>query len=182
MNIRTTLLADVLLLEPEVFEDGRGFFFESYTLQIFEKLGIPDQFVQDNHSHSKQGVLRGLHFQNPQAQGKLVRVVTGEIFDIAVDLRKSSATFSKWVGLNLSSESKTQLWIPPGFAHGFYVLSDWADVIYKVTDYYNPETEQTLSWDDPTVAIEWPLIDGKPPLLSSKDASGKSLSELVLFG
>lgn len=181
MKIRKTSIEDVFLLEPNIFEDDRGFFFETYRLKAFKGLGIPDQFIQDNHSSSRQRVLRGLHFQKPHAQGKLIRVVMGEIFDVAVDLRKSSPTFSHWVGLNLSSKSRTQLWIPPGFAHGFYVLSERADVVYKVTDYFNPETEQTLRWDDPSVKIDWPLINGQPPLLSPKDASGKAISELELF-
>jgi dTDP-4-dehydrorhamnose 3,5-epimerase len=181
MKVLNTSIADVLILEPEIIKDERGSFFETYQRRKFEEVGIYEPFVQDNHSQSRQGVLRGLHFQNPKPQGKLVRVVAGEIFDVAVDLRKSSETYSKWVGTNLSSASRRQVWVPPGFAHGFYVLNDWAEVVYKVTEYYNAEAEQTLRWDDQDVGVAWPMIGGKLPLLSPKDSSGRRLSELALF-
>jgi dTDP-4-dehydrorhamnose 3,5-epimerase len=176
-----TALPGVLLIETTIYSDDRGVFFESYNSKRFQSLGLPGHFVQDNQSNSRQGVLRGLHYQLPQPQGKLVRVVSGKIYDVAVDLQKSSDTFSSWIGICLSGDSNLQLWIPPGFAHGFYVLSDWAEVIYKVTEFYNPETEQTLSWDDPSVGIEWPLINNQPPILSKKDAAGQQLSSLTLF-
>ena len=154
---------------------------ETFHARGFKEFGLPEKFVQDNHSGSRQGILRGLHYQIRQAQGKLVRAVVGEIFDVAVDIRRSSPSFGQWVGTSLSGENRQQLWIPPGFAHGFYVLSEWAEVIYKVTDYYAPEWEKTLLWNDPEIGIEWPLIEGKPPILSDKDARGKSLSEAELF-
>jgi dTDP-4-dehydrorhamnose 3,5-epimerase len=152
-----------------------------HRLDQFRNAGIDVTFVQDNHSGSKQGVLRGLHYQIQQAQGKLVRVVQGEVFDVAVDLRRSSDTFGQWAGTELKAEDHTQLWIPPGFAHGFYVLSDWADVLYKVTDYYAPDWERTLLWSDPKIGIDWPLIDEKPPILSPKDAMGKTIDEAESF-
>lgn len=165
------------VIQPTVHEDVRGFFFESFNHAKLKELGIRSEFVQDNHSGSHRGVLRGLHYQVRQAQGKLVRVVAGEVFDVAVDLRSNSETFGQWVGMQLSDENKKMLWVPPGFAHGFYALSEWAEVSYKVTDYYAPEWERTLRWDDPTVGIDWPLIDGKPPILSDKDAAGASFEE-----
>ncbi len=174
-------LPDVILVEPNVFGDLRGFFMETYQAQHFAEAGINVDFVQDNHSGSRQGILRGLHYQIQQAQGKLVRVVVGEVYDVAVDLRRSSATFKKWVGACLSAENKHQLWVPPGFAHGFYVLSDWAEVMYKTTDYYAPQWERTLKWDDPEIGVDWPLINGQPPLLSAKDAQASPLEELELF-
>lgn len=170
-------IPDMILIEPQVFGDERGFFMETYRTDAFARAGIQAEFVQDNHSRSRQGTLRGLHYQIRQAQGKLVRVVLGEIFDVAVDLRCNSATFGKWVGMRLSAENKRQVWVPPGFAHGFYVLSDWAEVVYKATDYYAPQWERTLLWNDPQVGIEWPLQAGAQPLLSAKDLRGKSLSE-----
>lgn len=181
MEIQSTDLPDVKLIVPRVSSDDRGFFMETYRNVDFEAAGITTGFVQDNHSGSIQGVLRGLHYQIRQTQGKLVRVVTGEVFDVAVDLRRSSDTFGQWVGERLSAENKRMLWIPPGFAHGFYVLSEWADLLYKVTDSYAPEWDRTLRWDDPTLGIEWPLIGGKTPFLSEKDAKGASLDEADLF-
>ncbi len=169
------------MLEPRVFEDSRGYFIESYNTQKFEQAGLASRFVQDNQSGSHGGVLRGLHYQIHQPQGKLVRVVVGEIYDLAVDIRRSSPTFGKWVGEALSAENRKQLWIPPGFAHGFYVLSDWAEVLYKTTDYYAPQHERTLLWNDPALAIDWRLRDGTVPLLSMKDAEGMPLSKAELF-
>ena len=154
---------------------------ETFHARKFAEHGLPQEFVQDNHSGSKRGALRGLHFQIRQAQGKLVRVVAGEVFDVAVDLRKSSPTFGQWAGTHLSVENKMQLWIPEGFAHGFIVLSDWAEVIYKVTDFYASEWERTLLWNDPELGIEWPLLDGMSPILSTKDAQGNPLRDAELF-
>ena len=178
MKVTKTAIADVLLIEPKVFGDERGFFYESFNQQRFnEATGLNYDFVQDNHSKSAKGVLRGLHYQlPPKAQGKLVRVVAGEVFDVAVDIRKYSPTFGKWVGEKLSADNKRQLWIPPGLAHGFLVLSDSAEFLYKTTDYYAPEQERCIRWDDPDLAIEWP-IEGEP-VLSAKDALGKRLSEI----
>ncbi len=181
MQFSTTKLSDVILLEPRVFEDERGFFFESYQRQLFTSNGIPADFVQDNHSRSRRGTLRGLHYQIQQPQGKLVRVISGEIFDVAVDLRRSSSTFGEWVGFYLSAENKKQMWVPPGFAHGFYVVSEWAEMLYKTTDYYAPKWERTLLWNDPTINIEWPLMDGGQPLLSPKDAVGALLNQAEKF-
>jgi dTDP-4-dehydrorhamnose 3,5-epimerase len=165
-------IPDVVLLEPRVFGDDRGFFFESFNQKTFNELiGKEVTFVQDNHSRSSKNVLRGLHYQLEQAQGKLVRVIRGEIFDVAVDLRQSSQTFGQWVGERLSAENKKQLWIPEGFAHGFLVLSESADVLYKTTDYYAPALERIVVWDDPFLAIDWPL-EGAQPLLSGKDRQG----------
>jgi dTDP-4-dehydrorhamnose 3,5-epimerase len=178
MEFEPTELPDVLILCPKVFSDERGFFMETYRSSEFEQAGIPANFVQDNHSSSIQGVLRGLHYQVKQAQGKLVRVIVGEIYDVAVDIRKDSATFGKWVGHKLSAENKLQLWIPPGFAHGFYVLSQWAEVVYKTTDYWSPEWERTLLWDDPEVGIAWPLIKGRIPKLSEKDSKAARLMDI----
>ena len=181
MNIQKTAIPDVLIIEPKVFTDERGFFMETFQARKFAEHGLPQNFVQDNHSGSKRGTLRGLHYQIRQAQGKLVRVVAGEVFDVAVDLRKSSPTFGQWAGTHLSVENKMQLWIPAGFAHGFYVLSEWAEVIYKVTDFYASEWERTLLWNDPELGIEWPLLDGMSPILSAKDAQGKPLRDAELF-
>jgi dTDP-4-dehydrorhamnose 3,5-epimerase len=180
VKVSATSLPDVLVIEPDVHTDERGFFVETYQQRRYEQAGIPQRFVQDNHSGSRQGALRGLHYQIRQAQGKLVHAVVGEVYDVAVDLRKSSSTFGRWVGLQISAEDRTQIWIPPGFAHGFYVLSEWAEVTYKVTDYYSPEWDRTLIWDDKQVGIAWPLLDGKPPSLSDKDARGKRLDQLEL--
>jgi dTDP-4-dehydrorhamnose 3,5-epimerase len=173
-------IPDVILLEPKVFGDERGFFFESYNHQAFRKAtGLEVEFVQDNHSRSVKNVLRGLHYQlPPKAQGKLVRCVLGEVFDVAVDIRRSSPTFGQWVGEVLSADNKRLLWIPPGFAHGFLVLSDVAEFLYKATDYYAPEFERCLRWDDPGLAVDWPLSG--TPALSSKDLAGRSLAEYEL--
>ncbi|WP_322805810.1 dTDP-4-dehydrorhamnose 3,5-epimerase [Thermanaerothrix sp.] len=181
MRFLPTSIPDVIIIEPQVYSDSRGFFMEVFQAHKFAAAGLPSHFVQDNHSGSRRGILRGLHYQIQNPQGKLVRAVVGTIFDVAVDLRKSSPTFGKWVGVILSAENHLQLWIPVGFAHGFYVLSEWAEVHYKTTDFYNPQGERTLRWDDPQINIEWPLIDHQPPLLSEKDAQGKFLSEADLF-
>ena len=181
MKAKPMSIPEVLILEPKPFEDERGFFMETYQAEHFKTLGITANFVQDNHSGSAQSVLRGLHYQIQRPQGKLVRVVGGEVFDVAVDLRRGSDTFGKWVGATLSAENKHQLWIPPGFAHGFYVLSEWADLLYKVTEPYMPEWDRVLRWDDPEIAIEWPFHSGELPLLSAKDAQGKSLMAAELF-
>ncbi len=180
MKFTSTPIPDVLLIETKVFQDERGFFLESYQKKIFSDAGIPFDFVQDNHSKSCQGVLRGLHYQIRQPQGKLVRVVSGEIFDVAVDIRKNSSTFGKWFGTYLSAENKYMLWIPMGFAHGFYVTSLEAEVLYKATDYYAPQWERTIVWNDPAINIQWP-IQGNQLLLSSKDAAGSRLSEAEVF-
>lgn len=180
MNVIETALPDVLILEPKVFGDSRGFFFESFNAAAFEAAtGIKRSFVQDNHSKSQRGVLRGLHYQIQQPQGKLVRVVSGEVFDVAVDLRRSSPSFGRWVGTRLSAENQRQLWIPEGFAHGFLVLSESAEFLYKTTDYYAPAHERSLLWNDPAVGIDWPL-DGEPTL-SGKDEAGKLLKDAELF-
>lgn len=181
MLFTPTSLPEVILIEPQVFGDERGFFMETYHERKFVDAGIPTTFVQDNHSRSRQGTLRGMHYQIRQAQGKLVRVVVGEIFDAVVDLRRSSPAFGKWVGVSLSAHQKNQLWIPPGFAHGFYVISDWADLVYKASDFYAPEWERCLSWNDPAVGIEWPLIPGGLPILSARDSQGKLLHEAECF-
>lgn len=174
-------MSEVIHIQPKVFEDERGFFLESYHKERFEAGGIKANFVQDNHSASRQGVLRGLHYQIKQAQGKLVQVMVGEIYDVAVDLRRSSPVFGRCVDQILSSKKKNQLWIPPGFAHGFYVLSEWAEIHYKATDYYAPQWERTLLWNDPVLGIDWPLIDGGTPILSSKDAVGSPLAEAETY-
>jgi dTDP-4-dehydrorhamnose 3,5-epimerase len=180
MKIIPTAIPAVLLIQPQVFQDERGFFFEAYNSQKFtDKLGIKVNFVQDNHSLSKQNVLRGLHYQLIQPQGKLVRVVLGTIFDVAIDITKSSPTFGQWVGYELSAENKYQLWIPPGFAHGFLVLSDTAEVIYKTTDYYTPQGDRTIIWNDPDLAIDWPLKT--KPILSAKDSNGQLFKSAELF-
>lgn len=180
MKITPTLLPEVFLIEPKVFQDERGFFLESYQKERFNEAGINVDFVQDNHSRSRQGVLRGLHYQIKQPQGKLVRVIMGEIFDVAVDIRKNSGTFGKWVGDYLSAENKKMLWVPIGFAHGIYVTSPQAEVLYKSTDYYAPEWERTIAWNDPAINIQWPT-NGEFPILSPKDEAGKLLSEAELF-
>jgi dTDP-4-dehydrorhamnose 3,5-epimerase len=177
MRVTPTAIPDVLIIEPKVFGDERGFFFESFNACAFaQATGLDVAFVQDNHSKSAKNVLRGLHYQlPPKAQGKLVRVLQGEVFDVAVDLRKGSKTFGHWVGRILSAENKQQLWIPPGLAHGFLTLSDSAEFLYKTTDYYSPEHERSLLWNDPALAIDWPL-DG-PPILAAKDAAAKPFAE-----
>ena len=174
ITVTPTAIPEVLRIEPTVFGDARGFFFESFNARDFrDATGLDVTFVQDNHSGSSRGVLRGLHYQIQQPQGKLVRVVQGEVFDVAVDLRRSSPTFGRWVGEMLSAENRRQLWIPPGFAHGFLVLSEWAECLYKSTDFYAPEHERALRWDDPTVGVAWP-IDGVP-ILAAKDAHAATL-------
>ena len=180
MNVTATAIPEVLLIEPRVFGDDRGFFFESFNQQKFAELtGVTDSFVQDNHSRSSRGVLRGLHYQIQQAQGKLVRASVGEIFDVAVDIRKGSPTFGKWVGAVLSAANKHQLWVPAGFAHGFVVYSDVAEVLYKTTDYYAPQHERSILWNDPTIGVDWGF-DGEVQL-SAKDEAGKTLQEADLF-
>jgi dTDP-4-dehydrorhamnose 3,5-epimerase len=181
MKFIPTHISDVIIVEPRVFEDARGFFLESYRSDLFSDAGINANFVQDNHSASQRNVLRGLHYQIRQAQGKLMRVIFGEVFDVAVDIRRNSATFGKWVGLILSSENKKQLWIPPGFAHGFYVLSEKAEVVYKATDYYAPEWDRSILWNDPQIGIDWPLINGAAPELSAKDINAKKMDTAELF-
>jgi dTDP-4-dehydrorhamnose 3,5-epimerase len=175
VRITPTALPDVLRIESTVHGDERGFFQETWRCDLFEQAGLPARFVQDNHSRSRGRTLRGLHYQLVQPQGKLVRVVIGEVFDVAVDVRRSSPTFGRWVGEILSAENKRQLWVPPGFAHGFLVMSDSADFVYKCTDYYHPASERSLLWNDPAVGIEWPL-HGTEPLLSAKDRAGAPLN------
>ena len=180
MNVVPTEIPGVLILEPRVFGDARGFFFESYNKRTFSEMtGIRADFVQDNHSRSARNVLRGLHYQIRQAQGKLVRVLAGEVFDVAVDIRKTSPTFGRWVGDLLSGENKRMLWIPAGFAHGFLVLSEYAEFLYKTTDYYAPAQERCIRWNDPDLAIQWPLSG--EPVLSAKDRAGVLLREAELF-
>lgn len=180
MEVVATSIADVLMLKPRVLGDARGFFFESYNRRdLARTTGLQPDFVQDNHSRSAEGVLRGLHYQIHQPQGKLIRVVAGEIFDVAVDLRRSSPTFGQWVGEYLSAENRWMMWIPIGFAHGFVVTSDYAEVVYKVTDYYAPEHERCICWDDPTIAIQWPLQ--RAPLLSLKDMQGIAFEHAEVF-
>ncbi|KAB7627326.1 dTDP-4-dehydrorhamnose 3,5-epimerase [Alkalilimnicola sp. S0819] len=174
-------IPEVVLIEPKVFGDERGFFLESWNRQSFAKAGIDQDFVQDNHSSSAQGVLRGLHYQIRQPQGKLVRVISGEVFDVAVDLRRGSPHFGRWVGARLSAQNKHMLWVPPGFAHGFYVLSERAEFCYKCTDYYAPEHERSLRWDDSRLAIDWPLPPGTEPVLSAKDADAVGLAEAEVY-
>lgn len=175
-----TTLPEVVLLEPKVFGDARGFFYESWNKKMLADVGLDLEFVQDNHSRSSRGVLRGLHYQIQQPQGKLVRAVVGEVFDVAVDMRRSSPNFGKWVGFVLSAENKRLAWIPPGFAHGFLVLSEFAEFLYKTTGYYAPAHERSLLWNDPTVGIEWPL-DGLTPQLAAKDLAGKLLRDADSF-
>lgn len=180
MNVIETTLPGVLILEPKVFGDERGFFYESFNAKAFEEAtGLKRQFVQDNHSRSVKGVLRGLHYQLENTQGKLVRVTVGEVLDVAVDVRRSSPNFGKWEAVRLSAQNARQLWVPEGFAHGFVVLSDVAEFLYKTTDYYNPLAERCIRWDDPTLAIDWQLTEA--PQLSAKDQLGKTLQEVDLF-
>ena len=180
MKIVPTAIPDVLVIEPKVFADARGFFFESFNERAFEQAtGVSSKFVQDNHSRSVRNTLRGLHYQIQHAQGKLVRAVSGEVFDVVVDIRRNSPTFGKWVGERLSAENKKMMWVPPGLAHGFAVLSDSADFLYKTTDYWAPQYERTVLWNDPDLAIEWPLVG--EPILAAKDQVGKRLSEAELF-
>ncbi|HSD38479.1 MAG TPA: dTDP-4-dehydrorhamnose 3,5-epimerase [Rhodocyclaceae bacterium] len=181
MNVITTSIKDLLILEPKVFGDARGFFMESFNAKTFrEKTSLDVNFVQDNHSRSGRGVLRGLHYQIQNPQGKLVRVTQGLVLDVAVDMRKSSPTFGQWEAVELSGENHRQFWVPPGFAHGFVVLSESADFLYKTTDYYAPEYERSLAWNDPTVGVDWRLGD-ITPLLSAKDLNGKPLAECEVF-
>jgi dTDP-4-dehydrorhamnose 3,5-epimerase len=175
MKVTPTALPDILLVEPRVFGDARGFFYESYNRKALADIGLAADFVQDNHSLSARGVLRGLHYQIEHAQGKLVRVTAGEVFDVAVDLRRSSAGFGRWVGVTLSAENRRMLWIPPGFAHGFQVTSASAEFLYKTTDYWFPEHERTLLWNDPVLGIEWPLAGA--PTLAAKDVAGRPLAQ-----
>jgi dTDP-4-dehydrorhamnose 3,5-epimerase len=180
VNVTASKLPEVLIIEPKVFGDERGFFYESFNAKAFaEQTGVTAQFVQDNHSRSQKGVLRGLHYQIENAQGKLVRVTVGEVLDIAVDIRRSSPNFGQWFGLTLSAENARQLWIPPGFAHGFVVLTDYAEFLYKTTDYYTPSAERCIRWDDPDLAIDWGLDEA--PKLSAKDQQGKLLKDADLF-
>ena len=179
MKVTACAIPDVLLFEPRVFGDDRGFFFESFNQRAFNKAsGLDLEFVQDNHSRSARGVLRGLHYQAVQPQGKLVRVVSGAVFDVAVDIRKGSPTYGRWVGQELTGDNKHQLWVPPGLAHGFVVLSESADFLYKTTDYYAPEHERCIAWNDPSLAIDWHL-DGMTPVLSAKDAAGKAFDQAM---
>ncbi|MBU2910336.1 dTDP-4-dehydrorhamnose 3,5-epimerase [Vibrio splendidus] len=181
MKVIDTRIPDVKIIEPSVFGDVRGFFMETWNQKKFEELvtGKPTSFVQDNHSKSKKGILRGLHYQTENTQGKLVRVISGEVFDVAVDIRKGSPTFGQWVGEYLSAKNKRQLWVPEGFAHGFYVTSEDAEFVYKCTDYYNPEYERSIAWNDSELSINWPLLD--EPLLSLKDSSAEMLSGSLLL-
>ncbi|WP_019601148.1 dTDP-4-dehydrorhamnose 3,5-epimerase [Teredinibacter turnerae] len=182
MEFIHTAIPDVVIIEPRVFGDERGFFMETFRADAFAEHCTERPFVQDNHSTSRQGILRGLHYQMEQTQGKLVRVVSGKVFDVAVDLRQSSATFGQWVGVELSADNKRQLWVPEGFAHGFYVMSEFAEFVYKCTDYYHPQSERSLRWDDPTVGVEWPLVNGEAPALSAKDADGALWANTDYFG
>jgi len=181
MEFIPTDIPDVIMIKPRVFGDGRGFFMETWEQHKFAEAGLACQFVQDNHSRSAKHTLRGLHYQILQPQGKLVRVVMGEVFDVVVDLRRSSRTFGKWVGTTLSAENKQQLWVPPGFAHGFLALSETVDFVYKCTDYYAPQHERTLLWNDPQLGIEWPLSPSQAPVLSGKDKTGKRLRDVETY-
>ena len=181
MEFIPTAVPDVILIKPHMFGDERGFFMETWEQRKFAEVGLPWQFVQDNHSRSAKYTLRGLHYQIMQPQGKLVRVIVGEVFDVVVDLRRSSRTFGQWVGTTLSAENKQQLWVPPGFAHGFLALSETADFVYKCTDYYAPQHERTLIWNDPQIDIDWPLPPGVAPRLSDKDRAGSLLREAETY-
>ncbi|OBS10002.1 dTDP-4-dehydrorhamnose 3,5-epimerase [Acidihalobacter prosperus] len=181
MRFVPTVLPEVVVVEPDVFGDARGFFLETWHAAKFREGGIDAAFVQDNHSRSRQGILRGLHYQLARPQGKLVRVVTGRVFDVTVDLRRASPRFGRWVGVELSEENQRMLWVPPGFGHGFYVLSEMADFVYKCTDFYAPEHERCIRWDDPTLAIDWPIPTHAAPLVSAKDAEGAWLGEAEVY-
>jgi dTDP-4-dehydrorhamnose 3,5-epimerase len=181
MEFTATQIPDVMVIDPVVYEDARGFFMDTWQEQKFHEAGINARFVQDSHSRSAHGALRGLHYQVSQPQGKLIRVIQGEAFDVAVDIRKSSPTFGQWVGEVLSAGNRKLIWIPPGFAHGFLVLSEFADFEYKLTDFYAPEHERSIRWDDPDIAINWPLADGQEPLLSEKDAAGLPLANAEVY-
>lgn len=180
MRFTPTAIPDVIVVEPDVFGDERGFFMETWRQTDFAEVGINAEFVQDNHSKSTKGILRGLHYQIPKAQGKLVRVISGDVFDVAIDLRRNSPTFGKWVGEIISSENKKQLWLPPGFAHGFLVMSETAEFVYKCTDYYAPQHERCIVWDDPDVGIEWPQLE-QAPVLSQKDIDGISFAKAEYY-
>jgi dTDP-4-dehydrorhamnose 3,5-epimerase len=181
MQCTSATIPDIVLIEPKVFGDDRGFFMETFRADRFREANLPTNFVQDNHSRSRQGTLRGLHYQIRQPQGKLVRCILGEIFDVAVDIRRGSPTFGKWVAATLSAENKHMLWVPSGFAHGFYVVSDFAEVTYKTTDFYAPQWERSILWNDPAIGISWPIPAGQPPLLSPKDEQGKLLVDAEVF-
>ena len=181
MQFEPTAIPGVILVKPRVFGDSRGYFFESWEARKFAAAGIPDRFVQDNHSHSERHVLRGLHYQLPHAQGKLVRVARGTVFDVAVDIRRSSPTFRKWVGVTLSDENRHMLWVPPGLAHGYLTLSESADFVYRCTDFYAPECEHAILWNDPALGIQWPLAEGVSPALSAKDAVARGFASAELF-
>jgi dTDP-4-dehydrorhamnose 3,5-epimerase len=182
MKLSPTAISDVVVLEPTVFQDARGFFFESYNEQIFRGLiGRDPKFVQDNHSGSSKGVLRGLHYQLRRPQAKLVRVVRGATFNVAVDIRRSSRTFGQWVSAELTDENQRQLWIPTGFAHGFIVVSDWAEVVYKASEFYDPDSERQIAWNDPSLGIRWPLDPSQQPILSPKDQAGTPFAQAELF-
>ncbi|MGR5254324.1 dTDP-4-dehydrorhamnose 3,5-epimerase [Vibrio astriarenae] len=181
MKFINTAIPEVKIIEPQVFGDERGFFMETFRTSLFNENCGERDFVQENHSKSAHGILRGLHYQTQNTQGKLVRVTKGEVFDVAVDMRQDSATFGQWVGVLLSAENKRQLWVPEGFAHGFYVTSDEAEFVYKCTDYYNPNGDVSVKWDDPTIGIEWPLVGGVAPILSAKDAAGVSFEDAPKF-
>jgi dTDP-4-dehydrorhamnose 3,5-epimerase len=181
MKVTSTSIEDVKIIEPKFFSDSRGFFMEAYKREAYAQVGIDDHFIQENHSGSKQGVLRGIHYQIKHPQGKLVRVIKGEVFDIAVDLRRNSPTFGKYVGEILSEENRKQLWVPPGFGHAFYVLSDWAEFIYLVTDIYSPENERSIVWNDPDLDIQWPLLDRVETIISDKDAAGSKFADAEVY-
>jgi dTDP-4-dehydrorhamnose 3,5-epimerase len=181
MNVIDTNIPDVKIIEPTIFGDERGFFMETFRDDWFRKNIADVEFIQDNHSKSKQSILRGLHYQLEHSQGKLVRVTSGEVFDVAVDMRKSSPTFGKWVGLLLSAENKLQLWVPAGFAHGFYVTSEYAEFSYRCTNYYHPQSEVSIRFDDADIGIEWPILEGNKPLLSAKDVAGLAFSAAPTF-
>ena len=181
MEYINTHIPDVTIIEPTVFGDDRGFFMETFRENEFNEKCVKRKFLQENHSKSRQGILRGLHYQLKNTQGKLVRVISGKVFDVAVDMRQSSNTFGQWVGVELSDENKRQLWVPEGFAHGFYVMSESAEFVYKCTNYYAPEHEKSLRWDDETLAIDWPLVNGDTPLLSDKDKNADSWDRATFF-
>lgn len=181
MKVSPRAIPEVKIIEPQVFTDQRGFFMETWNQQVFAEAGIAENFVQDNHSRSTRGVLRGLHYQLRHPQGKLMRVISGQIFDVAVDLRADSPFFGKWVGEIISAENNHMLWLPAGFAHGFYIISEVADVVYKCTDFYDPEGEKTIRWDDPEIAIDWPLVNGEKPVVSDKDTRGSYLKDAETY-
>jgi len=181
MNYQPTKIPDVIVIQPKIYLDDRGFFMETYQKKIFEQIGINHEFVQDNHSSSRKYTLRGLHYQLSHTQGKLVRVVIGEVYDVAVDLRKNSPYFGEWVGINLSEQNKKLLWIPPGFGHGFFTLSNRADVVYKATDFYDPEGDRSVRWNDPELAIDWPIPENVTPIVSHKDSTAPLLKDAEIF-